>query len=63
MKIVGAAWGKKVNYLVVECDCLHRFHHPSNRWEAKCRCGKTSNLAKLRARYVDEKLSAKEDNA
>ena len=60
MKIVGAVWGKKRNYLVIECNCLHRFHHRSDRWKVECpKCKSESNLAELRAKYVDEK----EDNA
>lgn len=36
MKLLGARWTARVNFLQVRCDCGKEFEHRADRWHIKC---------------------------
>jgi len=48
MEIIDARWTPVVNMLLLECICGRRFEHPANRTWARCTCGRSWNILKLK---------------
>lgn len=53
MKIIGATWTNKINYLKILCkQCGDIITHRSDRWQVYCtNCGNRKNLQDLRDDY------------
>ena len=63
MRIVGALWTPRVNYICIACPCGREteeradilFDVRADRWWITCpRCKRRENMATLRDRYVEE---------
>lgn len=54
MKITGAKWTPKVNFLEIKCFCGKIFTTRADRFAVACSgCGKIGNLAVLRKQYQE----------
>lgn len=52
MKIVDVRWTPQMNILTIECLCGKEFEHRADRWNARCACGRSENLGKVRERLA-----------
>lgn len=52
MEIIGVYWTAKVNILIISCHrCGRETHHPTNRWNVRCKCRRKRDLGDLREQY------------